>query len=151
MDASTKLKSLSQENLNKLGINPRHSWAFDRHPVPPSSWKSDNEQLPAPPTESELAAAAANRAEGGGESDGSTSDGQSSTESENGEEAVAAKTAVAGKAKTPVLTDGEYRTSKPLRPVQSKTLPRRASTGIKSKDKSLLIFLTFSANSVQVV
>lgn len=136
-----QVKSLSQENLNKLVLrnsnsNPRHSWTLDRNFFP-SSNLNYNDKLPEPPTESELAASRTESGDGGGgaETDGSTSDddGQSSTESENGggEETNKVVNSTT-KGKTPVLTDGEYRTTKLIRPVQSKTLPRRASTGIKS-------------------
>ncbi|CAL8078487.1 unnamed protein product [Orchesella dallaii] len=117
-----KSKSLSQENLNQLRVNPRHSWAcmsptiqglFDKNYE--NSWKSI-ETLPAPPPE-----AAAPAKEDGHESDSST--GSSTTGSTSGEETPKS-------IKTPVIVpEGEYRTIKPLRPVQSKTLPRRASTG----------------------
>jgi hypothetical protein len=124
LDSNSKLKSSSQENLNKLRSNPRHSWAFDRNYE--ESWKSidSGDKLPAPPTESELAA---NRNHEGHDTDGSTSDADGASSGES--DAEAAKNKNVTKAKVSVLTEGEYRTIKPLRPVQSKTLPRRASTG----------------------
>jgi len=59
----------------------------------------------------------------GNESDGSVCSTSSSSSSTSG---GAKKKSAKGH---PVLTEGEYRTIKPLRPIQSKTLPRRASTG----------------------
>jgi SH3/ankyrin repeat-containing protein len=126
--ADAKSKSLSQENLNKLRSNPRHSWAcisstvqalFDRNYE--GSWKSI-EKLPDPPPEADKPAPEEEEEGGGHESDGSTASHSSSSGEDTPKSSVV---------KTPVLphTQAEYRTIKPLRPVQSKTLPRRASTG----------------------
>ncbi|CAG7837356.1 unnamed protein product [Allacma fusca] len=116
----SKSKSLSQDNLNKLKANSRHSWAcissaaqglLERNYE--SSWKSI-EKIPARQEKKPK-----NLEDGGEESDGSTASNSSTASS--GKETP--------KSKMAVLSESEYRTIKPLRPVQSKTLPRRASTG----------------------
>jgi len=133
----SKSKSLSQENLNKLRANPRHSWAcisstvqalFDRNYE--GSWKSI-EKLPDPPPEADLPAPDDERDLDGNDSDdgGSTASHSSSS---GEEETPKASVNTKSHPVTPLLpnTEEEYRTlKKPLRPVQSKTLPRRASTG----------------------
>ena len=116
-------KSLSQESLNKLKGNPRHSWAcistatrdlLERNYE--NSWKSI-EKIPAKEPK---------KSGNSGVDEGAESDGSVSSSSSSGEETP--KSSV----KAPVLTESEYRTIKPLRPIQSKTLPRRASTGCTS-------------------
>lgn len=104
-----------------------------------NSWKSI-EKLPAPPPE----ATAAPAKEDGHESDSSTASGSSSS---SGEETP--KSTV----KTPVIVpEGEYRTIKPLRPVQSKTLPRRASTGctISSAEQQTIMNLVPPGQVIKV-
>lgn len=113
------IKSLSQENINKLRGNARHSWAslspgaqkiLDRNYE--NSWRSI-EKIPNAAEEKKTHNKETTESEGSiGSSSGSESEG------ENG-----------NKKKVAVLAEAEYRTIKPLRPIQSKTLPRRASTG----------------------
>ena len=119
-----KTKSLSQDNLNKLNASSRHSWAcissavqgvLDRNYE--NSWKSI-EKMAASKKKSKHKDGTGEK---GDESDASTASGSVSDVSE--------KDAPKASAKQPVLNESEYRTIKPLRPVQSKTLPRRASTG----------------------
>lgn len=140
-----KSKSLSQENLNQLRTNPRHSWAcvsptiqglFDKNYE--NSWKSI-EKLPAPPPEANAPA----EKDDGHESDSSTASGSSESSGEATPKSV----------KTPVIVpEGEYRTIKPLRPVQSKTLPRRASTGctISSAEQQTIMNLVPPGQVIKV-
>lgn len=103
--------------MNKLKANPRHSWAcistanqdFLEQSIK-SSWKTLENT------------AAKSRRPADGESEGSFGSSDSSGE----------ETPKSVSVKTSLPNESEYRTIKPLRPIQSKTLPRRASTGCAS-------------------